>query len=484
MRSASFIDDVRARWYRFRLDRSVRALPLELVADSGARADKESSAFRRYARELERYIAVLEDIRRRGPSFVGRFQELRLEKLLRRAAASAYWRSVFERSGVNPGDIRRLADLARIPPVGRTGLIDVPRDASATEKLPDNAVYWMRSSGSTTGTPFIWGSYAWDWPLAVWSYHLRELDARGFSLATSAHRDFLFQINYGGGNAVFQMFFIENFRLRPRGDAAEEDARAIVAAIEEVGPSVLLCNPTELASFLHALDALGRQPPMTGCLLVGQPIEEAFQEHAERLLGCPVIPYYSTMETAAIGAGCRHAPGRYHTYAERVIVEILDDAGRQVADGERGNITVTCLDNLFMPLIRYQPGDVGTLRHRVSCPCGNPNPLLEVEGRSVDVIRFADGSAESVRRVFKLLAADPFLTRIRRMQVRQEELGTLRILLEPRDAILGPAVIRELKKRIDVLYEGKIRVTVEEVREIDPGTKKFKAFVPLAPRTR
>jgi phenylacetate-CoA ligase len=52
-----------------------------------------------------------------------------------------------------------------------------------------------------------------------------------------------------------------------------------------------------------------------------------------------------------------------------MIVEVLDDAGRAVPDGETGELVITNLQVEGTPLIRYRTGDV-TFLVPGACPCG------------------------------------------------------------------------------------------------------------------
>jgi phenylacetate-CoA ligase len=75
-----------------------------------------------------------------------------------------------------------------------------------------------------------------------------------------------------------------------------------------------------------------------------------------------------------------------------VLVEIVDDEGRDVAYGESGRVVVTGLSNYAMPFIRYQLGDVAAAGPR-SCPCGRTLPLIaRIEGRTRNAFVFRDGS--------------------------------------------------------------------------------------------
>jgi phenylacetate-CoA ligase len=57
-------------------------------------------------------------------------------------------------------------------------------------------------------------------------------------------------------------------------------------------------------------------------------------------------------------------------------VEILDDAGRPLKPGERGEVTLTGGFNFCLPLLRYRTGDYASLAFRGGAPL-----LVGLEGR-------------------------------------------------------------------------------------------------------
>jgi len=76
---------------------------------------------------------------------------------------------------------------------------------------------------------------------------------------------------------------------------------------------------------------------------------------------------------------------------ENLVVEILDDEGHPVSEGEEGNVVITDLTNFGMPFIRYVNGD-RAVAGAGSCPCGRGLPLLKkVTGRRLDMLRTKDG---------------------------------------------------------------------------------------------
>jgi phenylacetate-coenzyme A ligase PaaK-like adenylate-forming protein len=88
-----------------------------------------------------------------------------------------------------------------------------------------------------------------------------------------------------------------------------------------------------------------------------------------------------------------------HLFENGAIIEVVDDRGRPVPDGERGTrLLLTVLDRYTQPLIRYELSDlVGTSAE--TCPCGRPYRVLStVDGREEDILEVPgrDGCAVTV----------------------------------------------------------------------------------------
>jgi phenylacetate-CoA ligase len=58
-----------------------------------------------------------------------------------------------------------------------------------------------------------------------------------------------------------------------------------------------------------------------------------------------------------------------HSHPDLVLIEIVDDNGRPLSDGEIGELTLTTLQIEGMPLIRYRTGDI-TFKISDQCLCG------------------------------------------------------------------------------------------------------------------
>jgi phenylacetate-CoA ligase len=111
-------------------------------------------------------------------------------------------------------------------------------------------------------------------------------------------------------------------------------------------------------------------------------IEEAF--------AAPVFDQYGCNEVNLVSAECERHDG-WHYAMESTLVEILDDDGLPVPTGRSGRIVGTSLDNLAMPFLRYDTGDIGAL-DKEPCACGRGLVRIrELQGRSRDLIRTPDG---------------------------------------------------------------------------------------------
>tara|TARA_B100000780_G_scaffold274822_1_gene240416 strand:- start:882 stop:2204 length:1323 start_codon:yes stop_codon:yes gene_type:complete len=78
-----------------------------------------------------------------------------------------------------------------------------------------------------------------------------------------------------------------------------------------------------------------------------------------------------------------------------VYVEILDESGVEVNDGEMGNVVITCLNAFAMPLIRYKIGDLAIKLPQNEYPSNRKLglPLFKkVIGRDTDIIQTKSGN--------------------------------------------------------------------------------------------
>ena len=81
-----------------------------------------------------------------------------------------------------------------------------------------------------------------------------------------------------------------------------------------------------------------------------------YRNTIENTFNTEIFDTYGGAEGLMIAGEC--SEHKYHILSSHVHVEILDEFGNTVPDGELGEVTVTSLDNFLMPLIRYKIGDL------------------------------------------------------------------------------------------------------------------------------
>jgi phenylacetate-CoA ligase len=118
-------------------------------------------------------------------------------------------------------------------------------------------------------------------------------------------------------------------------------------------------------------------------------IGHSMRNTVEAVFGCPLVSEYGATEVGIVSYQCPE--GRNHVADDCVYVEIVDDQGNPLPDGERGRVVVTVLNSHSSPFIRYDLGDISA-KVAEPCPCGRPlSVLADVEGRVGDVVYAPDG---------------------------------------------------------------------------------------------
>ena len=133
-----------------------------------------------------------------------------------------------------------------------------------------------------------------------------------------------------------------------------------------------------------------------------------------------------------------------------VYLEILDDQGREVPDGELGHVVVTILTARAMPLIRYQLGDLAVKLPASAYPGDRElsYPLLQkVIGRDTDIVKTRSGKFMVVHSFTGIFEHIPEISQFR---VIQTDLDSITIEFIP-----GPGFHRTMLDNIKgKIYDG------------------------------
>ena len=301
---------------------------------------------------------------------------------------SPYYQSVLQLHNINVDSIKTLADLSRIPTTTKEDLERENEKFICVET--DQIVEYVTTSG-TLGTPIT---------IALTRDDLERLahnEKRSLMMAGITKRDIV-QIT-----ATLDKMFMAGMAYY-LGTVAL-GAAVIRSGIGNLGvqyDNILRFKPTVsigVPSFLNKLSNYGIQinlnPNHTSlkkAICIGEPLRNhdftpnKLHQKISKNWDLDLFSTYASTEMMTAFTECEAKQGG-HLIPELVIVEILDEQGNCVKDGELGEVTITPLSVQAMPLLRYRTGDLARV-HTNICSCGrNTLRIGPVEGRKRQMIK-------------------------------------------------------------------------------------------------
>nr|NJM02311.1 phenylacetate--CoA ligase family protein [Desulfobacula sp.] len=159
-------------------------------------------------------------------------------------------------------------------------------------------------------------------------------------------------------------------------------------------PSVIIGMPVQVLALGESAKAQNRQTGfLRHAVLTADYVSPALTSRVSDSLGCRIWDHYGMTETGFGGGMDCFAHEGYHLRETDLYFEIIDpDTGAPAPPGQWGEIVVTTLNRLAMPLIRYRTGDMSRFLPD-PCPCGSAfKRLAPVRYRYAGLISLSNGS--------------------------------------------------------------------------------------------
>jgi phenylacetate-CoA ligase len=308
-------------------------------------------------------------------------------KRLKKTAASVYenvpfYREKFRQLGIRPEDIRSADDIRKLPMTKKTDLRDnYPFGLFA---VPKKNIVRIHASSGTSGKATVVGYTRND--LETWS----DLMARNFTMVGLDEND-VFQnaVNYGlfTGGLGFH-YGIEKIGAMAVPSGTGNTARQLEMMID-FGVTALHCTPSYalyLAETAREMDLVDKLSLKVGCF-GAEPWSSNTRKQLENSLNIKAYDSYGLSELMGPGVAfeCQEQNG-LHLWNDHFLVEVLDEEGEQVAEGEKGELVLTSLTKEALPLIRYRTGDITRLLENECC-CGRTTTRISrLLGRADDML--------------------------------------------------------------------------------------------------
>jgi len=312
-------------------------------------------------------------------------QSFHLQNVLSHAYAHVpYYRQVLDERGLKPGDIRTIEDLRRLPALRKADIrAHFARLLSTDVPHGQLRAGW---SGGTTGERlsfystrqerFTYAYARWALTLGWTGVQLGERHVSIRQQLEGARPGSLGRLS----QRLQQLTRVDTMKVR------EENLASLVCLLQRSRPRTVFSYPSALA--LVASYARSHElacPHIPSVCLGGELMHERQRTVLEDVFGSVPFIRYGSNELHEVSGQCEVRDG-LHILAEDFIIEVVDDEGFPVPEGERGLLLITSLHNHGMPFIRYAPGDIGALRID-TCSCGRGLPLMDARiGRTRDYL--------------------------------------------------------------------------------------------------
>ena len=203
-------------------------------------------------------------------------------------------------------------------------------------------------------------------------------------------------------------------------------------------PTVLIAVPSFIINLIDYAKNNGidyTQSSVRSIICIGEAIREedlSYNVLGRRITDSWDVKLYSTYASTEMGAAfteCTHQKG-CHLNSELLFLEVINEQGEEVKNGESGEIVVTTIGKTGTPLIRYKTGDVARLYTDI-CACGSSSPRLgPIIGRKNQMIKYK-GTTIFPKSIFEIFDSIPEVT-CYKVEISKDYLGNdaITVLLE------------------------------------------------------
>lgn len=332
--------------------------------------------------------AILEGGLSQSDSTIEAFQEGRLREMIALCSRGhPYYREQWAQAGVDPGEIRTIHDLERLPLTPKQAMMAEPErfrlqlpDLPLQERVLWEVIYTTGTSADPTpvyNTTHDYHAYLFQSARVAEISGIRSSDviANLFPLTAAPMGAFVRSATnaYAAGASIFAalpgsahgMFGVH----RPLEYA--------VNAIAANRATILWGVPSFIRRvLLRAIETGADFSRVRMCAITGEASSPALREDLRRCLrelgaqSTIVFDRYGSTELGAF-AQCREEGPWHNPSPEIQFHEVVDpETGRRLPDGERGALAVTHLNRRGTVLVRFLVGDLVSIE-RGACPhCG------------------------------------------------------------------------------------------------------------------
>ncbi|MBQ9487490.1 MAG: phenylacetate--CoA ligase [Selenomonadaceae bacterium] len=295
-----------------------------------------------------------------------------------------YYRKKMQDKGVEPGDVKSVDDLYKLPFLTKAdlkeaypyGMLGVPIDECVR----------IHSTSGTTGKRVV--AFYTQNDIDIWN----ECCARAIMMAGGTKKD-VCQVSYGyglftGGAGLDGGSHKLGCMTVPTSSGNTERQ---VMFIMDLQATILCCTPSYAAYLGESMKEMGYTPetiPLKIGIFGAEAWSEEMRRDIEKTLGIKAYDIYGLTEISGPGVSCECSEQNgMHIQEDHFYPEIINpETGDVLPEGQLGELVFTCLDKKAFPLLRYRTRDICSLT-REKCSCGRTLiKMTRLKGRTDDML--------------------------------------------------------------------------------------------------
>jgi phenylacetate-CoA ligase len=342
---------------------------------------------------------------------------------------------------INKEILRKKKHLLFSNKVSKSSLV---KHVSSGSSGVQSVVYWTKKEQSIhRATQILW----WEWAGYQIGQPILQTGINPKRTSIKKIKDFLFRTNY-----------VQAFTHSPKD---------LLKSLKwSKNKNIFFAG---YASSLYVYSQFAKQNKIKvnfkGAVSWGDKLFDHYKKNIKKEFGVDVKETYGSAEGLMMAA--QYDLNYMYLMSPNVYIEILDDYGNEVPDGEMGNVIVTNLNAYGMPLIRYKIGDLAIKLAQKDYPVNRKLklPILKkIIGRDTDIIKTKSGKylvVHSFTGVFE------HYKEIIQFCVIQNNLESIKIQIITAEAF-NSKILEKIKKDLNKYINGELLIKFEKVYSIEP----------------
>lgn len=361
---------------------------------------------------IHKHVIDWQDLQKMNEKKTKKIQNKRLKDMISHFYLSAYYHSLFEVHKISLSHIRDVDSLTHIPFTTKQDIIatlEHPQKAEAFVIDPRKKLHGLSKITSLRlffskkmkqelieefkpiHIHFTTGRSAMSIPVLYTKYDLENLREAGKRMRSILNIHSQVRVvnlfPFAPHLAFWQTVYATNenniFGLHTGGGRAM-GTESILHAIDRMKAEAIIGMP----SYVYHLISIAREKQISlhsikYVILGGEAVPPGYRQKIKELLclngaerDVKVYTTYGFTEGKIAWTQCHEESG-YHLYPDMEYIEVIDEHGNKIPDGEAGEIVYTSLDARGTAFLRYKTGDIGSLQKGPCSYCGAKTQRLD-----------------------------------------------------------------------------------------------------------